>query len=71
MGLTPGVVGGVPSLHVALEFTTSLLQQPSLRKQMFSVCLLSHLAIQVLYPHIILLHSTLPTLPSYYTPILP
>ena len=43
-----GVVNGVPSLHVACKFTTTLLNQPALQKQLFSVCLLSHLAVQ--YP---------------------
>ena len=43
-----GVVNGVPSLHVACKFTTNMLQQASLQKQLFAVCLLSHLAVQ--YP---------------------
>jgi len=43
-----GVVNGVPSLHVACKFSTNMLQQASLQKQLFAVCLLSHLAVQ--YP---------------------
>ena len=43
-----GVVNGVPSLHVACKFTTSMFSQPLIQKQLFGVCLLSHLAIQ--YP---------------------
>ena len=43
-----GVVNGVPSLHVACKFTTNMLQQPSIQKQLFAVCLLSYLAVQ--YP---------------------
>ena len=43
-----GVVNGVPSLHVACKFTTTMFSQPSVQKQLFGVCLLSHLAVQ--YP---------------------
>eukprot|EP00116_Pleurobrachia_bachei_P003797 sb/3464059/ len=43
-----GLVNGVPSLHIATKFCTTMLQQPSLTKQLFAVCLLSYLAVQ--YP---------------------
>ncbi|XP_017787146.1 PREDICTED: integrator complex subunit 2 [Nicrophorus vespilloides] len=43
-------VKGVPSMHICSDFLQELLQQPSLKKQVFSIQLLSHLCVQYSLP---------------------
>lgn len=44
------VIKGVPSMHICLDFLQELMQQPSLKKQIFAVQLLSHLCVQYALP---------------------
>ncbi|XP_060533051.1 probable ATP-dependent RNA helicase DHX34 isoform X3 [Cylas formicarius] len=44
------VIKGVPSMHICLDFLQELMQQPSLKKQIFAVQLLSHLSVQYALP---------------------
>lgn len=49
-GLLEVVIKGVPSMHICLDFVQELMQQPSLKKQIFAILLLSHLSIQYALP---------------------
>lgn len=41
--LLPIMVGGVPSMHICLEFLPELIHQPQIEKQIFGVQLAAHL----------------------------
>ncbi|XP_045468840.1 integrator complex subunit 2 [Harmonia axyridis] len=43
-------VKGIPSMHICADFIVELMQQPSLKKQIFAIQLLSHLSVQYALP---------------------
>lgn len=48
--LIPVFVGGVPSMHICLDFIPELLQQKDIRKQLFAIQLSSHLCVHFPVP---------------------
>jgi len=50
MELLPITVGGVPSMHICLDFAPELLSQPDVEKQAFAIDLISHLSVQYALP---------------------
>lgn len=48
--LIPVFVGGVPSMHICLDFIPELLQQKDIRKQLFAIQLSSHLSVHFPVP---------------------
>lgn len=43
-------VKGVPSMHICLDYLQELMQQPSMKKQVFAIQLLAHLSVQYALP---------------------